>query len=183
MSEPGGLRGDLQQRRVADPSLNGSRGAVWQHVRCRFAAGSGLGFTDELSHVLRSRLRLAILILLVGFAFHSLRSFLLHGFAFGHRPPRLLLGDYEIAVLAVASALLWSRRPLSMTGLRVVELTVFGMLAAYSAWLQVDTYHDGALLNALATGHEAMVFRLVVTSAAFGWSLLIVLYGTFIPNT
>ena len=183
MSEPRGLRGDLQQRHVADPFLDGSRGAVSQDVRCRFAASSGLGFTDELAHVLRTRLRLAILIFLVGFALQFLRSLLLQGFAFGHRPTRLVLGDCEIIVLAIASALLWSRWPLSLTTLRVVELTVFGMLAAFLGWLQIDTYHDGALLNALAPGHERMVFRLVGTSAAFGWSLLIVLYGAFIPNT
>src|SRR5262249_46725517 len=50
-------------------------------------------------------------------------------------------------------------------------------------WLQVDTYHDGALLPAIVPGHEALVFRLVGLSAALRWFLLIVLYGTFIPNT
>jgi serine/threonine-protein kinase len=136
-----------------------------------------------MAYLLRTRLRLAILILLVGLALHSLKSFLLHGFAFGDRTPRLVLRDCEIAMLVIASALLWSRRPFSMISLRVIELTVFGMLAAYFGWLQIDTYHDGALLNALLPGQEAMVFRLVGTSAAFGWSLLIVLYGAFIPNT
>jgi serine/threonine-protein kinase len=183
MSEPGGLRGDPQKRHVAGPTRDGSRGAVSQHVRCRFAAGSGPGLTGEISSVLRTRLRLAILILLVGFALHSLRSFWLHGLAFRDRPPRIVLGDCEIVVLAIASAFLWGRRPLSMRGLRAVELTVFGTLAAFFGWLQVDTYHDGALLNALVPGHEGLVFRLVGTSAALGWSLLIVLYGTFIPNT
>jgi serine/threonine-protein kinase len=133
--------------------------------------------------VLRTRLRAAILILLVVFVLSALKSVWLHGIAFGHRPPRFVLRDGEIIVLGIASALLWSRRPLSMTSLRLIELTVFGMLAAYFGWLQVETYHDGAVLNALAPGHEPMVFRLVGTSAAFGWSLLIVLYGTFIPNT
>jgi serine/threonine-protein kinase len=133
--------------------------------------------------VLRTRLRLAILVLLVGFVFHSLRGLWLHGLDYGHRPPRLILRDWDIAVLVLASAFLWGRRPLSMTSLRAIELTVFGSLAAYLGWLQVDTFHDGALLNAIAPGHEGLVFRLVGTSAAFGWSLLIVVYGAFIPNT
>jgi serine/threonine-protein kinase len=70
-----------------------------------------------------------------------------------------------------------------MRSLRAVELTVFGTLAVFFGFLQVETFHDGALLNALAPGHKAMVFRIVGTSAALGWSLVIVLYGTFIPNT
>jgi serine/threonine-protein kinase len=183
MSEPGGLRGDVQRRHVADRASDGGRGAASQHLRCRLAAGTGPGLTGEMSAVLRTRLRLAVLVLLGGFALLFLRGTLLHGLAFGQRPPRAILGDCEIAVLAIASALLWGRRPLSLGGLRAIEWAVFGALAAYFGWLQVDTYHDGALLNALAPGHRAMVFRLVGTSAAFGWSLLIVLYGAFIPNT
>jgi serine/threonine-protein kinase len=70
-----------------------------------------------------------------------------------------------------------------MKGLRVLELTIFGTIAAYFAWLQINTYHDCALLRALVPGHEAIVFRLVGSFAAFSWFLLIVLYGTFIPNT
>jgi hypothetical protein len=62
-------------------------------------------------------------------------------------------------------------------------LTIFGMIAAFFAWLQVDTYHDGALLRAVVPGHETIVFRLVGLSAALRWFLLIVLYGAFIPNT
>src|SRR5207302_8734109 len=129
------------------------------------------------------RLRLAILIILVGFALHFLRNLLLLGSVFDHRPLWLVFSGCEIAVLAIASALLWSRRPLSTRSLRTLELTIFGMIAAFFGWLQVDTYHDGALLRAVVPGQEAIVFRLVGLSAALRWFLLIVLYGTFIPNT
>src|SRR5262249_54880027 len=127
--------------------------------------------------------RLAILIILVGFAFHFLRNVLLLGPAYDHRPVWLVFSGCEIAVMVSASALLWSRRPLSIRSLRLLELTIFGTIAALFAWLQVDTYHDGALLRAIVPGHEALVFRLVSRSAALRWFLLIVLYGTFIPNT
>src|SRR5438067_11380916 len=125
MSDPGVPRPDLREQPVAEPA---------RPVRCRLAAGSGPRFTDEMAALLRARLRLAILILLAGFSFHSFRSLWLHGFAFGDRPPRLLLGDSAVAALAVASALLGSRRPLSVRGLRAVELAVFGVLAAYLGW-------------------------------------------------
>jgi serine/threonine-protein kinase len=70
-----------------------------------------------------------------------------------------------------------------MRSLRTLELTIFGMIAVFFAWLQFDTYHDGALLRAIVPGNEAHIFRLVGLSAALRWFLLIVLYGTFIPNT
>jgi serine/threonine-protein kinase len=183
MSDPGKRREDLHKLYLAESSLNGDGGAASRHVRCRLAAGSGLGFTEEMSHLLRTRLRLAILILLVGFALHFLRNLLLLGTAFDHRPLWLLFTGCEIAVMAVVSALLWSRRPLSLERLRLLELTAFALIAAFFAWLQVDTYHDGALLRALVPGHEAIVFRLVGLSAGLRWFLLIVLYGIFIPNT
>ena len=176
-------RGDLHERHLTEPSAGGDRSAVSQNVRCRLAVGSGPGFTDEMSSLLRTRLRLAILIMLVGFALHFLRNLLVLGLAFDHRPLWLFFSGCEITVMVIASGLLWSRRPLSMSNLRSLELTIFGSIAAFFAWLQVDTYHDGALLRAVVPGHEATVFRLVGLSAALRWFLLITLYGTFIPNT
>src|SRR4051794_7073976 len=138
MSDPRVRRDDHHKQHLAEPS---------QHVRCRLAVGSCPGFTDEMSHLLRTRLRLAILIILVGFALHFVRNLLLLGSAFDHRPHWLVFSGCEIAVMAITSALLWSRRPLSLRSLRALELTIFGMIAAFFAWLQVDTYHDDALLR------------------------------------
>jgi serine/threonine-protein kinase len=136
-----------------------------------------------MSSLLRTRLRLAILIILAGFALHFVRNVLLQGSALDHRPLRLLVTGCEILVLAIVSGLLWSRRPLSMRTLRILELTIFGMIAAFFGWLQFDTYHDGALLRSIVPGREALVFRQVGMAAALRWFLLIVLYGTFVPNT
>jgi serine/threonine-protein kinase len=125
---------------------------------------------------------LAILIVLAGLAFYFLSQLLLPA-GLDHRPIYLLFCGGEIAVMVVASTLLWSRRPLSMNVLRAIELTIFGSIAAFFGWLQVDTYHDGAVLRAIVPGNEALIFRLVGKAAALRWFLLIVLYGTFIPNT
>jgi serine/threonine-protein kinase len=167
---------------VETSTTDADRGVVSRRVRCRLAVGSGPGFTDDMSRLLRARLRLAISIILVAFALHFLRNLLL-GSAFDHRLLGLVFSGGEIAVMAVASAWLWSRRPLTMRSLRILELSIFGLIAAFFAWLQVDTYHDGALLRAIVPGHEVIVFRLVGFSASLRWFLLIVLYGTFIPNT
>jgi serine/threonine-protein kinase len=161
------------------------RGKTSRELRLRFVQGSpsAPGFTDEISGLLRSRLRVAILIILAEFALRFVRNLLLQGSTFDHRLLRLFFYGCEIMVLATVSGLLWSRRPLSVRSLRVFELTIFGMIAALFAWLQFDTYHDGALLRSIVPGGEALVFRQVGTAAALPWFVLIVLYGTFVPNT
>ena len=101
MSDPSVLREDLPNRHSAEPSLDRDPGAVSQHVRCRLAVGSGSGFTDEMSHLLRTRLRLAILIVLVGLAFHFFFQLLLPGAGLDHRPIYLLFcGGEQICFLA-----------------------------------------------------------------------------------
>ena len=93
---------------------------------------------------------LAILIILAAFTLHLLRNLLLQEPAFDHRPLRLSIIGCEIAVMVIASALLWSRRPLSMKVLRTLELTIFGMIAAFFAWLQFDAHHDAVMRGAIA---------------------------------
>jgi serine/threonine-protein kinase len=183
MSFSPALRDDPDGQLSKEPSPDDGGGSVSRKVRCRLAVGSGSGFTDEMSCLLRTRLRLAILIILVGFTLHFLRNLLAFGPTYDHRPLWLVFSGCEIAVMVCVSAMLWSRRPLSMSNLRTLELTTFGSIAAFFAWLQVDTYHDGALLRAIVPGHEAFVFQLVGLSAALRWFVLIVLYGVFIPNT
>jgi hypothetical protein len=161
------------------------RGKVSRKVRCRLAQGSDSGprFTDAMASLLRTRLRLSILIILAVFGLHFVRNLLLQGSTLDHHPLQMFISASEIVILAVASGWLWSSRPLSMGTLRNLELTLFAVIAAFFAWLQFETYHDGALLNSIVLGGEALVFRQVGVAATLRWFLLIVLYGTFIPNT
>src|SRR5262249_29876500 len=85
-------------------------GPISQKLRCRLAECSGPGFTHEMSCLLRVRLRLAILIVLIGLAFYFLFQLLLPGGGLDHRPAYLLFCGFEIAVMSFASVLLWSRR-------------------------------------------------------------------------
>jgi serine/threonine-protein kinase len=183
MSDPVLQGGILPTRHAAEPSPTDNRGMASRHVRCRLGEGTGAGFTHEISCLLRSRLRLAILVLLVGFTMHFVRNVFRLGPTYDHRLYWLIFSGSEIAVMLGISALLWSRQVLSLKTLRTLELTVFGSITAFFAWVQVDTYHDGAVLRALVPGQEGIVFRLVGISAAMRWFVLIVLYGTFIPNT
>ena len=178
---------DIPGRQPPSPksALTADRERTAGKVRCHFAHGSDSGprFTDEMTSLLRTRLRLAILIILAAFVLHLLRNLLLQEPAFDYRLVRLSITGCEIAVMALVSALLWSRRPLSLRVLRAVELTIFGMVAAFFAWLQFAAYHDGVLLRSIAPGGEVVVFRQVGMAGILRWFLLIVLYGTFIPNT
>jgi serine/threonine-protein kinase len=183
MSSPTVSPANASERHLTATSRNNRDGFGPRKVRCRLAVGSGSGFTDEMSCVLRSRLRLAVLVMLVGFGVHFLLKVLRLGPPFDQRLLWLLLSGCAIAVMTIGSALLWSHWPLSRGNLRALELVLFGSIAAFFGWLQVQIYHDGALLRAVVPGQEAFVFRLVGLSAALRWFVLIVLYGTFIPNT
>ncbi|HLJ95867.1 MAG TPA: serine/threonine-protein kinase [Gemmataceae bacterium] len=184
MNDPNPLLAGRFPPRVPAPAAK-AHDAASRRPRCRFARGSetGPGLTGEMTCLLRIRLRLAIAIILAGFAFHFLRNVLSHGTAFDHRPLWLAFAAGEITVMGLVLGLLASSRPLAMRSLRILELTVFGMIALFFAWLQADTYHDGALLRSIVPGQEELVYRLVGSAASLRWFLLIVLYGTFIPNT
>src|SRR5438093_1177354 len=185
MNDAGSLSPERIGQHAAESSLS-TRDAGSRRVRCRFAKGSdsGPGLTDELTGLLRTRLRLAILIILAAFVLHFLRNVLLPGAAVVERRPLwLFFSGCEIAVMAIVSGLLWSRRALCMRDLRILELTIFGSVAAYIAGLQFDSYHDGFLVRSIVRGQEESVYRLVGISSVLRWSLLIVIYGRFIPNT
>jgi serine/threonine-protein kinase len=188
----GGWEGQAPMAKQADTQADGDAQAASadermktsRKVRCRFAHGSDSGprFTDDIARQLRTRLRLGVLILLAGFVLHLLRN-VWQGPALDHRLLWIVIISSEIVVLAAVSALLWGRRPLSLKTLRVVELAVFGVIAAFFAWLQLDAFYDGALRRAIAPGGEDQVFWQVGKASAFRWFLLIVIYGTFVPNT
>src|SRR5207302_2689485 len=175
MSDSPVLRADRSDAQLTEAHHGDGRGIPACKMRLGRCSNPSTGFTDEMSCLLRTRLRLAILIILAGFALHFLRNLLVQGTAFDHRPLWLFFSGCEIAVMAIVSGLLWSRRPLSRRSLRVLELTIFGMIAAFFAWVQLDTYHDGALLRSVVPGQEGIVFRLVGVAATLRWFLLIVL--------
>src|SRR5262245_41264873 len=120
MSDPTAPPDDRPHRQLAGGPLDGDPGAVPPPVRCRLTPGSGPGFTAEMSCLLPSRLRLSILVLLVGLTLHFLRNVFRLGATYDHRLLWLLFSACEIVVMLAASAWLWSRRLLSMRHLRAL---------------------------------------------------------------
>jgi tRNA A-37 threonylcarbamoyl transferase component Bud32 len=152
--------------------------------RCQVAlvAGSGQCLTDEISCLLRRRLRVAALIALAGFTAFLVRTFFL--------PPEDRLSPVGTAlhtalvgVLTLASAILWSRLYLSVRTLRALELILFGGMAAFIGYLQFDLYSAQRLVEWGNPDHMDRMFQFAAASNTLHWCVLIVLYGTFIPNT
>jgi serine/threonine-protein kinase len=159
--------------------------------RCKVAlvAGSGPHFTDELSGLLRRRLRIAAGITLVASAVFLIRHLFVPSpfTAEDEQAAHILLAMQAllVAVLTVVSAMLWSRMGLSLRALRSMELCLFGTMAVFFCYLQYVQFHQGHVLSWAAEGHVAKegVRALATSSNSLRWFVLIVLYGTFIPNT
>src|SRR5215471_2691879 len=133
-------------------------------------SGSGPHITKETQALLRSRLRAAAFILLIGFGVFLIRHVL--GVLTGEPLSPLLLGFHVLVVLVLGfSAFPLCRHcPVSITQLRISELIIFGLPAAFFLMLQ----HRVTLQDAdLGFMPPPMPF----------WLLLIFTYGMFIPNT
>jgi serine/threonine-protein kinase len=150
--------------------------------------------------LLRQRLRLVVLLILLPNLIFFIKN--LSAFDQPYLVTRvgLVFQGVVILMMTAAAALLWSRRPLSVRALRGVEVTIFGLMALFFAWLQYEQFHAGDLM-AMASQVDAQrlqsagaldgdapqpglpLKRLVAASTCMRWFILIVIYGVFIPNT
>ena len=147
--------------------------------------GSGAHYSDELHCLLRRRLRIAGLIAWCGFTLFLVRNFLLNGTAEGPTPAGLAIHCVVVAVLTALNALLRSSYPIGTPNLRRLELALFGTMALHFAYLQFNVFNHGLLLTWAKDDpvYQEHVLNLGAHDNASRWLLLIVLYGTFIPNT
>lgn len=150
--------------------------------RCRVVAGTGQHFTEEVSCLLRQRLRLAGLIALAGFGVFLIRNLITPN---GFRSEALTMSLHTavVAILVGLSALLWSHVHLCMRSLRTIELILFGSMALFFGYLQFETFHHGTVLSWVQEEHRQEILSMVTSGNSLRWFVLIVLYGTFIPNT
>lgn len=158
--------------------------------RCRIAQADllGSGFTSELEHLLRNRLRTATAIIFVTYAAFFLRLLFIREF--------LLLEDYVVMAAAMlvagmTTALLWSARPVHLCWLHRLELLVFGVCVAHFAQVNFRWMTDPGWLSLLEVVHKyhfsdgdyIHMWRNAAAANATRWFALIVIYGVFIPNT
>jgi serine/threonine-protein kinase len=138
-------------------------------ARPEFVAGSAPHLTRETQPLLRLRLRAAALILLIGFAVFLVRHVV--GIVTGEPLNRFLLSFHTLVVLvlSISLALLRAKNQASMRKLRLAELVIFGLPAAFFALLQ----HRSILLD---------VDRGFMSAPMSFWLLLIFTHAMFIPN-
>ncbi len=139
-------------------------------ARPEFVAGSGPHLTKETQPLLRLRLRAAALILLIGFVVFLVRHAI--GIVTGEPFDQILFGFHTLVVLVLSLSLklLGRAHPSSMQKLRLAELVIFGLPAAFFVQLQ----HRSILLDS---------DRGFMPAPMSFWLLLIFTHAMFIPNT
>jgi serine/threonine-protein kinase len=155
-----------------------------QKLRCKLARLFGSGPpTEEIAPLLRRRLRLATAITVAVFAAYLVRNIILLGDPHGPTPLGLAVQCLVVAVMVLVGTLLWSTLPFRVGALRLMELAVFGVAAVYFIYLHFATFTHGDVVHWATEEHKADVAGMATKLASMRWFVLIVLYGTFIPNT
>jgi eukaryotic-like serine/threonine-protein kinase len=151
--------------------------------RCRlaFVSAGARATGGELQSLLRSRLRVAGLIMLVPFVYYYFKHWIdpIGGFPGSSFVQGAHIGFILLTVAALA--LLWSKYPLSQRELRSIEVILFGMTAGFFALLQYFIFCIERVCN--TEGQTPELVRLAIGASSIRWFFLIVIYGVFIPNT
>ena len=155
---------------ILQPATRGSERAKVCCPKRAVVAGSGPHLTKETQDLLRLRLRAAALILLVGFGVFLVRHVV--GVLAGEPLSAALLSFHVLVVLVLglSAAPLCRNCAVSIKKLRIAELVIFGLPAAFFLMLQ----HRVTLEDA---------GRAFMPAPMPFWLLLIFTYGMFIPNT
>ncbi len=135
-----------------------------------FIAGSSPAYGDELARILQERIRSAALVLTILLSI-SLAMSLLNGSG-----SLILLRVFILATIAGSLFSLRSGRSYSLARLRTTELIVFGLVILQVSLMMVTRMRGFALLQD-ATSVVAVKYLF-----EGGWSLLLLIYGIFIPN-
>ena len=140
-------------------------------ARVELVSGSRPRIENETEALLRVRLRAAAIVLSI-----AVVSFFIRGFFVEGANVRWLQGLVS-AILVVFVAVLSSRRTIGLAQLRRCELGIFGLMSAY-----LGMYEYQLVLVKANAGNP--IFELAaVQSCVLYFFAVVLLYGTFIPNT
>ncbi len=130
---------------------------------------------DDTTVLLRVRLRAVSWIFFLAFA-----VFLVQDLVLGHRLFDHWLHDAHLALIVVfgiSAVFLGWRTCLSLRQLRVVELVIFGLAAAFHIARQY------VAMRSVLERHDMIELMAQIGCSAVFWYALIACYGMFIPNT
>src|SRR5262249_45135786 len=141
-------------------------------------------FHEELVCLLRSRLRIVVLIVLVPTLFFFIKRLIESDDTNVSFSPRSVLIPHAIvaAVYIGLALLLWSNRTLCLPSLRTIELVLFGMLAGLFALQQALEFTSPLFTSAARAHRDIPLDRILTIGLSIRWFFLIVLYGVFVPN-
>jgi serine/threonine-protein kinase len=88
-----------------------------------------------------------------------------------------------VVILAILAGLLASPLPITFCRLRKLELLTFGLISVFFLITQYEFIATGEILGLAADGKEAALVRLGALTLTQRWFCIIVVYGTFIPNS
>jgi serine/threonine-protein kinase len=139
-------------------------------AQVRFTEGTKSSLASEVAALLRTRLRATALVLAIGLALFLVRVLTL---------PDSLLVWLRVLVLILAAACflrLHSKRTLTVSQLRSLELVLVGILGVQTTALQIAGMQTAGIQHDSVKATSAMMFAFMT------WILGILVYGIFIPN-
>lgn len=142
--------------------------------------GSAPRLSTEIQSLLLQRLRVATLVLLGGFLVFTIRSNfsdLLGSGGIGEGDIVYSMRAVLCAILAVFSIVLWTRDGFRMRELRTIELVVFGMTMAVCVAMQ-----HRMMVQVGEPDHHSQITT-VLTASMVMYFAVVMIYGTFIPNS
>ena len=165
----------------------GSPAAEPERRPVALVAGSGLSATAEVQALLLKRLRI---LGVLGTSVHTLVVVFMLVVLFQGNPQAearygispILLATCLLAVYGGLTGLLWSRRRLSLGQLRLIESVGFSLFLALIAWFRYEDLGHYGLTEAIKEAPPVAPPR-YAAYWGFPFFVLMVAYGTFIPNT
>jgi eukaryotic-like serine/threonine-protein kinase len=155
-----------------------------QRVRCRFASpAGGSGITSEVQNLLRYRLWLAALI------FGTCNALFVVKYLWELGSPvsiDLFTLTFQAAVTVVCASivlLLWRCGHWSYKALRTLELIFLGTATAFLVWLHYLITLKADRLPGLDEPLALFAWRAATGTISLKWVMLLIIYGTLIPNT
>ena len=135
--------------------------------------GSGPQLATETETLLRSRLRAAAMMLFLAFLLFFVRGLFL--------PERdqVMAAFHAVVITWLALSIMWlaSRKQIPLKTLRVLELTIFGLIVAFFATAQYRL-----MLLRSTQNNDTLALAAMKSSVLYMFAIMAV-YGIFIPNT
>lgn len=154
-----------------EPSVSGTDPPDVPRVKVGFAEGTRPLLSDETAALLRQRLKAVVVVLSITLTVAFVGSFFLA------KTPFVVLRGGIVVVMIGSYLLLRSSRSMPLRRLQLVELLVFGGVAVQAVLVLTNR-------TMCFAGNQDVASTIAGRNVTFlVWSVLILLYGMFMPNT